>query len=352
LGERVAGTTGSFTYAVDITLDAAPVLGGNLGLGGYAVGGATAVEIGYLSGVTSAIQTQLNAKAASLGVDDNYVTDAEKIVIGNTSGTNTGDNATNSQYSGLAASKQDADAELTALAGLTSAADKLPYFTGSGTAALADFSSAMRTFLTTSSSANLASVVTDETGSGALVFATSPTFVTPLLGTPTSGTLTNCTGLPAAGIVATTASRALVSDASGFLTSSTTTSTEIGYVNGVTSAIQTQLNTKFASAGGAGTGAWDLGGADSFELPNSAAPTVNAAGEIALDTTITDHKPLIKYYTGTEEMVVIAVPTANLTTTDNYVLEYDAASDAFQFVAQSGGGASDATSSIFFLMGA
>ena len=45
-------------------------------------------------------------------------------------------------------------------------------------------------------SAQLATAVTDETGSGALVFATSPTLVTPLLGTPTSGTLTNCTGLP------------------------------------------------------------------------------------------------------------------------------------------------------------
>ena len=52
------------------------------------------------------------------------------------------------------------------------------------------------TFLGTPSSANLASAVTDETGSGSLVFATSPTLVTPLLGTPTSGTLTNCTGLP------------------------------------------------------------------------------------------------------------------------------------------------------------
>lgn len=52
------------------------------------------------------------------------------------------------------------------------------------------------TFLATPSSANLAAAVTDETGSGALVFATSPTLVTPALGTPSSGVLTNCTGLP------------------------------------------------------------------------------------------------------------------------------------------------------------
>lgn len=50
------------------------------------------------------------------------------------------------------------------------------------------------TFLATPSSANLISAVTDETGTGALVFANTPTLVTPVLGTPTSGTLTNCTG--------------------------------------------------------------------------------------------------------------------------------------------------------------
>jgi hypothetical protein len=42
-------------------------------------------------------------------------------------------------------------------------------------------------------SAQLATAVTDETGSGALVFATSPTLVTPVLGTPSSGTLSGCT---------------------------------------------------------------------------------------------------------------------------------------------------------------
>jgi len=46
------------------------------------------------------------------------------------------------------------------------------------------------------SSANLLAALTDETGTGANVFATSPTLVTPILGTPTSATLTNATGLP------------------------------------------------------------------------------------------------------------------------------------------------------------
>jgi len=57
------------------------------------------------------------------------------------------------------------------------------------------------TVLGSFTSLNLLTALTDETGTGANVFATSPTLVTPLLGTPTSGTLTNCTGLPTAGIV-------------------------------------------------------------------------------------------------------------------------------------------------------
>jgi hypothetical protein len=45
-------------------------------------------------------------------------------------------------------------------------------------------------------SASLAGALTDETGTGANVFANTPTLVTPILGTPASGTLTSCTGLP------------------------------------------------------------------------------------------------------------------------------------------------------------
>lgn len=45
-------------------------------------------------------------------------------------------------------------------------------------------------------SAQLASVISDESGTGVLVYNTSPTFITPALGTPASGILTNETGLP------------------------------------------------------------------------------------------------------------------------------------------------------------
>ena len=62
-----------------------------------------------------------------------------------------------------------------------------------GGTGITSFGAGVATWLGTPSSANLATAVSDETGSGALVFATSPTFVTPVLGTPASGALTNCT---------------------------------------------------------------------------------------------------------------------------------------------------------------
>ena len=81
----------------------------------------------------------------------------------------------------------NAQGQLT-LAGNTTVTPAVGSITGLGTG--------VATWLATPTSANLASAVTDETGSGALVFATSPTLVTPALGTPSSGVLTNATGLP------------------------------------------------------------------------------------------------------------------------------------------------------------
>jgi hypothetical protein len=63
-----------------------------------------------------------------------------------------------------------------------------------GGTGITSFGTGVATFLGTPSSANLAAAVTDETGSGSLVFATSPTFVTPVLGnTDLGNALTNCT---------------------------------------------------------------------------------------------------------------------------------------------------------------
>lgn len=68
-----------------------------------------------------------------------------------------------------------------------------------GGTGLSSLAAGIATFLGTPSSANLRSVLTDETGTGAAVFADTPTLITPNLGTPTSGTLTNCT-LPIGGV--------------------------------------------------------------------------------------------------------------------------------------------------------
>lgn len=71
------------------------------------------------------------------------------------------------------------------------------------------------TGITSSTSAELATLISDETGSGLLVFGTSPTLVTPALGTPASGVMTNMTGLPVAGLANGTDGELITWDSSG-----------------------------------------------------------------------------------------------------------------------------------------
>ena|SRR3990167_733402 len=76
-----------------------------------------------------------------------------------------------------------------------------------------------------------------------------------------------------------TASRAVVTNALGNLSASSTTSTEIGYVNGVTSAIQTQLDSKQATiTGGATT-------IDTEDLTFDRALISSASGKVAVSVT-------------------------------------------------------------------
>jgi len=91
----------------------------------------------------------------------------------------------------------------------------LPVATG-----ISGLGTGVATFLATPSSANLASAVSDETGSGALVFANSPTLVTPALGTPSSATLTNATGLPI--VAGTTGTLSVARGGTGVTTSTGT----------------------------------------------------------------------------------------------------------------------------------
>ena len=137
----------------------------------------TATELGYVNGVTSAIQTQLNATASK-------VADGDKgdITVSASGVTWTIDAPVATVATGDKVLIKD-----------ISASDVMAHVTAQSIRDLAPGASTL-------TSAQLATSLSDETGSGAVVFGTSPTLVTPALGTPSTLVLTNATGLPPAGV--------------------------------------------------------------------------------------------------------------------------------------------------------
>jgi hypothetical protein len=127
---------------------------------------------------------------------------------------------------------------------LTNCTD-LPVSTG-----VSGLGTGVATFLATPSSANLATAVTGETGSGALVFATTPTLVTPVLGVATATSV--ATG-PIFGTIQSLSGPGAVN-----ITTLTTAFTSTGTGNALTLAdgAQGQLKTIIyvAEAAGADTG--------------------------------------------------------------------------------------------------
>ena len=171
---------------------------------------ATAAELNYTAGVTSAIQTQLN-------------------------------------------NKQPLDAELTAIAAL--AVTDSNFIVGNGTTWVAESGATARTSL------GLGSIATQASSAVAI----------------TGGTITGITDLAIAdgGTGASTASQALIN------LGLTATATEINYTDGVTSAIQTQLDAKQATITGAATTV------TSSNLTASRAAVSNASGKIDVSAVTT-----------------------------------------------------------------
>jgi len=120
-------------------------------------------------------------------------------------------------------------------------------------------------YFSSTTSAELAGVISDETGTGAAVFGTSPTLVTPALGTPSSVVLTNATGLPVAGLAASTSAdlAGVISDETGtgaavFGTSPTLVTPALGTPSAVvlTNATGYPGDSSLVTVGTVATGTW------------------------------------------------------------------------------------------------
>ena len=308
-------TTGNLTASRAVVSD---------GSGKVAISAVTATEIGHLDGVTSAVQTQINSKQATITGAATTIDDADL----------TASRAVVSDGSGKIAVSAVTATEIGYLDGVTSAVQTQINTTNTN---LADNSS------------RIAATVTETTA----VEARRVANIAGAVSTITTGNLT--------------ASRAVVSDGSGKVAASAVTATELGYVDGVTSAIQTQIDSKQATITGAATTI------DDTNLTASRAVVSDGSGKVAvsvvtsteigyldgvssaIQTQLNTKAPLAgATFTGQVNMSDDLVVTGNLTVngeTTTVNSENKVIQDRFIMLANAVSGAPSADVGIFFNRG-
>ena len=156
----------------------------------------------------------------------------------------------------------------------------LPVSTG-----LSGLAAGMATFLATPSSANLIATVTDETGTGNLVFSNTPTLTTPILGAAT-GTSLDLTGQLISGIVSSAAGTLVLRNASNSFTQTirgTNPGASIVYDLPTTAPTAGQVLSSSAPSGGVATLSWTTaggGGGESTSSPISQTGHGFAVGDV------------------------------------------------------------------------
>ena len=287
LDAKQATITGAATTIDDADLTASRALVSS-GSGKVAVSDVTATELGYVDGVTSAIQTQLDAKAALAGATfTGQVNMSDDLVV-------TGNLTVNGDTTTVSTTNLDVEDRMIMLAdgvtGSPSADVGLLFNRGNqGNAAIFYDESATTFKLSDTKDPKSNTALSPVSAANLVVGMANATTLNATTITQNGATLDNLIGSNVDGAISTvndtdlTASRALVSSGSGKIAVSAVTSTELGYLDGVSSAIQTQLDAKQATITGAATTI------DDADLTASRALVSSGSGKVGVsDVTSTE----------------------------------------------------------------